>query len=379
MPIKSRIDMLTTGIRTPVGLKIQGADAEQIQEIGRKSKRCCAVCPGTRSVFSERTGDGYFLDFDLGSQGAGAQRPVDGRRAECACRRRSAAKTSAPRSKGRERYPINVRYMRDFRSRHGRAGRVLVPASGEKQIPLAELATIQHAERPSDDSQRRRVADRLCLRRSGRPGRRATTWRKARAELQKQAAICRPVTACFGAVSMNPPSACAQRLKLVVPVTLAIILFLLYCNTRSMVKTAIIMLAVPFSAVGAIWLLYLLGYNMSIAVWVGLIALLGVDAETGVFMLLYLDLAYEKAKREHARLTRTQLCEAIVDGAAKRLRPKFMTFATMFVGLVPIMWSTGSGFGRHEAHRGAHGRRHLYLVPAGVAGLSGDLRVLARE
>jgi Cu(I)/Ag(I) efflux system membrane protein CusA/SilA len=134
-----------------------------------------------------------------------------------------------------------------------------------------------------------------------------------------------------------------QRLMLVVPVTLAIILFLLYTNTRSMVKTAIITLAVPFSAVGALWMVYLLGYNMSIAVWVGIIALLGIDAETGVFMLLYLDLAYEKAKREHARLTRTQLYEAIVEGAAKRLRPKFMTFATMSVGLVPILWSTGTG------------------------------------
>ena len=110
-----------------------------------------------------------------------------------------------------------------------------------------------------------------------------------------------------------------------------------------MVKTAIVILAVPFSAVGALWMVYLLGYNMSIAVWVGIIALLGIDAETGVFMLLYLDLAYEKAKREHARLTRVQLYEAIVEGAAKRLRPKFMTFATMSIGLVPILWSTGTG------------------------------------
>jgi Cu(I)/Ag(I) efflux system membrane protein CusA/SilA len=134
-----------------------------------------------------------------------------------------------------------------------------------------------------------------------------------------------------------------QRLTLVIPVTLAIILFLLYANTRSMVKTAIITLAVPFSAVGALWLVYLLGYNMSIAVWVGIIALLGIDAETGVFMLLYLDLAYEKAKREYGRLARAQLYEAIVEGAAKRLRPKFMTFATMSIGLIPVLWSVGAG------------------------------------
>jgi Cu(I)/Ag(I) efflux system membrane protein CusA/SilA len=129
----------------------------------------------------------------------------------------------------------------------------------------------------------------------------------------------------------------------VVPVTIALILLLLYLSTRSAVKTMIVVLAVPFSAVGAIWLVYLLGYNMNVAVWVGLIALLGVDAETGVFMLLYLDLAFEKARRTRGRLTRDELVEAIVEGAAKRLRPKFMTFATMSIGLAPILWSTGAG------------------------------------
>jgi Cu(I)/Ag(I) efflux system membrane protein CusA/SilA len=129
----------------------------------------------------------------------------------------------------------------------------------------------------------------------------------------------------------------------VAPVTIALILLLLYLSTRSAVKTMIVILAVPFSAVGAIWLVYLLGYNMNVAVWVGLIALLGVDAETGVFMLLYLDLAYEKARRARGLLTREELTEAVVEGAAKRLRPKFMTFATMSIGLGPILWSTGTG------------------------------------
>ena len=134
-----------------------------------------------------------------------------------------------------------------------------------------------------------------------------------------------------------------QRLLLIVPVTVALILFLLYCNTRSVVKTMIVILAVPFSAVGAMWMVYALGYNMSIAVWLGIIALLGIDAETGVFMLLYLDLAYEKALREAGPLTRHCLFEAIVEGAAKRLRPKFMTFTIMSIGLIPILWSTGAG------------------------------------
>ena len=134
-----------------------------------------------------------------------------------------------------------------------------------------------------------------------------------------------------------------ERLKIVLPLTLFLILLLLYANTKSAAKTAIIVLAVPFSAVGAIWFLYALGYNVSIGVWVGLIALMGVDAETGVFMLLYLDLAYEKASREGRLRTLADLQVAIVEGAAKRLRPKFMTVATMFVGLIPIMWATGTG------------------------------------
>ena len=134
-----------------------------------------------------------------------------------------------------------------------------------------------------------------------------------------------------------------QRLLLVLPVTGFLILLLLYLNTRSVVKTLIVVLAVPFSAIGAVWFLYLLGYNMSVGVWVGMIALLGVDAETGVFMLLYLDLAYEQAKKEGRLSTLAELREAIVQGAVKRIRPKFMTVATDFIGLVPILWATGTG------------------------------------
>jgi Cu(I)/Ag(I) efflux system membrane protein CusA/SilA len=135
----------------------------------------------------------------------------------------------------------------------------------------------------------------------------------------------------------------AERLRLVVPMTISLIFFLLWLNTRSLAKSMIVLLAVPFSAIGAFWLLYCLGYNLSIAVWIGLIALLGVDAETGVFMLLYLELAYDHAKREGRMNTRIDLHEAIVSGAARRIRPKLMTVATMFIGLVPILWATGTG------------------------------------
>ena len=170
-----------------------------------------------------------------------------------------------------------------------------------------------------------------------------------------------------------------QRLLLVVPLTLFLIFLLLYMNTRSMTKTMIIMLAVPFSAVGAIWFLYLLGYNMSIAVWVGLIALLGVDAETGIFMLLYLDLAYAQAKNEGRLRTLPELQGAIVEGAAKRIRPKFMTAATLLLGLIPHHVVHRRRGRRHEAHRRAHDRRHLHLVPHGAARLPGDLPDLEME
>ena len=163
---------------------------------------------------------------------------------------------------------------------------------------------------------------------------------------------------------------------LVVPLTLFLIFLLLYINTRSLAKTVIVVLAVPFSAVGAVWFLYLLGYNMSIGVWVGLIALLGVDAETGVFMLLYLDLAYEQAKKEGRLTSLADLQEAIVHGAVKRIRPKFMTVATTFIGLLPDHVVDGHRGGRDEADRRADDRRHLHVVPARAGRLPGHLRDL---
>ena len=164
-----------------------------------------------------------------------------------------------------------------------------------------------------------------------------------------------------------------ERLLIVVPITILIIFLLIYYNTRSLAKTLIIFLAVPFSAVGAIWFLYLLGYNMSIAVWVGLIALMGVDAETGVFMLLYLDLAYYARRAQGLMKTKQDLRHAIVDGAVKRLRPKFMTVAVMFMGLVPYNVVHGGRFRCNEAHCGPYDRRNFHLLYYGTAGLSSDL------
>jgi len=340
MPIRGRIEMLTTGIRTPVGLKIQGTDVNRIQEVGRQVETVLRDVPGTRSVFAERTGDGYFLDVTWDRK-ALASYGLSIEDAQNALSTAVGGDNVSTTIEGRERYPINVRYKRDFRSDLEALGRVLVPAAGERQIPLSELASIQMLNGPAmirneDGLLTGYVFVDLADRSPG------DYVAQARRELQNKLHLPAGYSVLWSG-QYESAERVRQRLLLVIPVTLAIILFLLYTNTRSMVKTAIIILAVPFSAVGALWMVYLLGYNMSIAVWVGIIALLGIDAETGVFMLLYLDLAYEKWNREHARFTREHLYEAIVEGAAKRLRPKFMTFATMSVGLIPILWATGAG------------------------------------
>jgi copper/silver efflux system protein len=243
--------------------------------------------------------------------------------------------------KGRERYPIDVRYMRDFRSDLESLSKVLVSVTGDKQIPLSELATIRTLTGPAmirnEDGL---LTEYVFVDVADRPV--GGYVEQAQRELQNRLQL---PAGCSILWSGQYESArrVRNRLMLIAPVTVAIILFLLYCNTRSAVKTIIVTLAMPFSAVGAVWIVSALGYNMSFAVWLGILALLGIDAETGVFMLLYLDLAYGAAKRVHLQLTREQLYEAVVEGAARRLRPKFMTFATMSMGLIPILWSTGTG------------------------------------
>ena len=245
---------------------------------------------------------------------------------------------------GRERYPVNVRYMRDFRSDFEALGRVLVDLpGGQKQIPLSQLAEIKIVNGPAMirdedgmltsyvyvDLDRRdpgsfiAEADPLIRRNVTLPPGYAVSWSGQFESMQRA----------------------SRRLAIVVPVTLLLVILLLFVNTRSVAKTLIVMLAVPFSAIGAIWFRYPLGYNLSVGVWVGLIALLGVDVGTGVFMLLYLDLAYEEAKRAGRLRDLADLRDAIRYGAAKRIRPKVMTIATMLLGLVPVMWASGAGAG----------------------------------
>lgn len=254
---------------------------------------------------------------------------------------------------GRERYPVNVRYLRDFRSDLDRIGRVLIPVPNATsagmsngngngaQIPITQLADIRLVSGPA------MIRDENGLL-SGYvyvdvAGRDIGGYVEEAKKVVREKVQLPPGYSLIWSGQYEYMQRVKERLIVVVPITLFIIFLLLHMNTGSVVKTFIIFLAVPFSAVGAIWLLYLLGYNTSIAVWVGLIALMGVDAETGVFMLLYLDLAYQEMVAKGRMKSYEDLKEAIIHGAVKRLRPKVMTVGCMFTALFPIMWSTGTG------------------------------------
>ena len=341
MPIKARVDMLTTGVRTPVGVKIYGADTKQIERIGTQLEALLPKVPGTRSVFAERTSGGFFLDFvwkrdELARYGLS----IDD--VQMVVMSAVGGENVTTTIEGRERYPVNVRYQRDYRSDPERLKRVLIPTmEGGTQVPLAQLADIRTVSGPAMLRDENGMLNGYVY--VDVTGRDVGGYVEEAKRVVRQNVKMPPGYTLAWSGQYEAMERVKDRLAVVLPLTLFLVLALLYVNTKSAAKTAIIVLAVPFSAVGAIWLLYWLGYNMSVGVWVGLIALLGVDAETGVFMLLYLDLAYDKAKAEGRLTSLPALQAAIMDGAVKRIRPKFMTVATMFFGLVPIMWSAGAG------------------------------------
>jgi Cu(I)/Ag(I) efflux system membrane protein CusA/SilA len=341
MPIKGRIDMLTTGIRTPVGIKVSGDDVADIEAIGMKIEALLPAVKGTRSVFAERTGSGYFLDFKWNREQL-AFAGLTMEQAQAAVQNAIGGETITTTVEGRERYAVNVRYMRDYRQDLPALRRVLVAGEGgRKQIPIGQLADIEIINGPSMiRNENGLLTGYVYIDLAGRDPR---SYIDEADRLIRDKVQLPPGYALSWSGQYEAMERVQERLKIVLPLTVFIIFLLLYLNTRSVTKTTIVLLAVPFSAIGAIWLLYLLGYNMSIAVWVGLIALLGVDAETGVFMLLYLDLAYAQAKKEGRLRNLADLRAAVLHGAVTRLRPKFMTTATTFLGLFPIMWSIGTG------------------------------------
>ncbi len=365
MPIKARTDMLSTGIRTPVGIKVLGPKIEEIERVGIEIENVMKTIPGTRSAYAERLTTGYFLDFSVNREAA-ARYGLAVDDVQEVIESAVGGMNLTVTIEGRERYPVNVRYSRELRDTIEKLKRVLVPVmsgssgggeAGSMQstpnpqsairtpqslrVPLGQLADIKIVRGPTAiKSEEGLLAAYVYVDFSGRD-----VGGYVEEAKKKVAAAVKP-----------PPGYRLQwsgeyeyivktheRLKLVIPVTLLVIFVLIYLNTKSATKTAIVLLAVPFSLVGSFWLLYFLNYNTSIAVWVGIIALAGLDAETGVVMLLYLELAYEQWKREGRMRTAADLKDAVMHGAVKRIRPKIMTVSVILAGLVPIMFSHGAG------------------------------------
>jgi Cu(I)/Ag(I) efflux system membrane protein CusA/SilA len=291
-------------------------------------------------VFAEHTNEGYFLDIRWQREQL-ARYGISMEKAEEVLNNTIGGDNVTTVYEGAERYPVNVRYMRDFRSNVDSISHILVPGAGQRQAPISELATIQVSNGPSMiRDENGLLTGYVFVDLANRdPG---SYIAEAGRVLRGAVNLPAGYTLSWGGQFESIQRA-NRRLQIVVPATIALVMLLIYINTRSLTKTTIILLAVPFSAIGAVWSLYFLHYNMSVAVWVGLIALLSIDAETGVFMLLYLDLAYEDAKARGRLKTLEDLREVILYGAAKRLRPKFMTFATTCIGLLPVMWSIGTG------------------------------------
>ena len=340
MPVKARIDMLSTGIRTPVGIKIFGADLKVIQETGMKVESVLQGIPGTRSTYAERTAGGYFIDFDLKRENL-ARYGISIQEAQSVMMSAIGGEPITTTIEGRERYSINARYGRELRQGVDDLKRVLVPTMSGAQVPLGELADLRISEGASMiRDENGMLVGYVYVDIAGRDI--GGYVKEAKEAVTREVALPSGYTLEWSGQYENMLRV-RERLKLVVPVTLFLIFFILYLNTKSLVKAGIVLLAVPFSAVGAVWLLYLLDYNLSIAVWVGLIALMGLDAETGVFMLLFLELSYYERIREGKMRTFGDLTEAIVHGAVKRIRPKLMTVTATTAGLLPIMWSAGTG------------------------------------
>ncbi len=339
-PIKNRIDMLATGVRTPVGVKIHGANLDTLQHLGVEVERILRDVPGTRSVFAERNVSGYYVDIEL-DRAEAARYGLNAGDLHDAVMATAGGMTAAVTVEGRERYEVNVRYPRELRNDLEKLRRIVVSSMTGPQIPIGQVADVRVVQGPmavkTDDgfpvttvyvdiegrdvggyvhAAQRAVAAGLAL-----PAGYHVQW-SGQFEMMERV---------------------AEKLRLVVPLTLGLIFLLLYVNFRDVTRPAIVMLALPFALVGGVWSIWALGYNTSVAVWVGFIALAGVAAETGVVMLIYLDEAYHHRQQAGRLATRADVAAAVTEGAVERLRPKVMTVVAIMAGLAPILWSQGTG------------------------------------
>jgi len=342
MPIKGRIDMLTTGIRTPIGIKISGDNLKELESIGVQVEKVLNDFPNTRSVFAERVTGGFFFDFVF-DRAALARHGISIKEAHNTVATAMGGRNLTTTVEGRERYTVNLRYARAFRQNKKDIEKILLDSPKGYQLPLSDVARIEISNGPgvirndnglltsyvyvdvdtTDIGGYVEEAKKLISNEVSLPAGYSLSW----------------------SGQFESMSRVRDKLVVVLPITLLMIFFLIFLNTKSGIKTAIVLLSIPFSAVGAIWLLYFLGYNMSIAVWVGLIALLGIDAEMAIYMLLYLDLAYDRKKADTGINSFEDIAESIHEGAVKRIRPKMMTVATTFIALLPIMLASTSSTG----------------------------------
>lgn len=342
MPIKNRIDMLSTGIRSPIGVKVFGSDVKTIEKIGRELENVIKKMEGARTVVAERIASGYFLDVDfdrnkLKTYGLSLKEAQDQAMAAIGGENVSTALM------GRERYPIQVRFAPDFRQDIERINRVLISAPTGAQIPLSEIAKVKINDGASMiRDENASLVGYVYVDIDPAKIDIGSFVEHAKKAVSDQVKLPTGYTLAWSGQYENMERV-KERLKVVIPLTLFLIILLLHFNTKSWVKTGIVLLAVPFSLIGAVWILVALDYNLSIAAWVGMIALLGLDAETGVFMLMYLDLSYHDREKRGLMKSNQDLHDAVIEGAVHRVRPKLMTVMALFMGLIPIMWSIGAG------------------------------------
>ncbi|MFQ5735752.1 MAG: efflux RND transporter permease subunit [Thermodesulfobacteriota bacterium] len=340
MPIKTRVDMLSTGIKTPVGIKVAGDDLATLEDIGRRIEAIIRDVPGTASVYAERVVGGNYLDFDIDRLQAARYGLTVGD-VQDVIQSAIGGMNITTTVEGLERYPVNLRYGRELRDDIGKLERVLVPTPRGEHIPIAQLAHISLRKGPpAIKSENARLNAWIYVDIKGVD---VGTY-VARAQKTLSASITVPPGySVTWSGQYEYMQRAKERLKLVVPLTLAIIFLLLYFNFKSVTESLIVMLSLPFALAGGVWLMYFLGYNMSVAVDVGFIALSGVAAETGIVMLLYLDMAYERRYLKGEMNGPEDLHAAIMEGASQRIRPKMMTVTAIIGGLLPIMWGTGTG------------------------------------
>jgi len=340
MPIKTRIDMLSTGIKTPVGIKIAGPDLAELERVGKEVESVVRKVPGTLSVYAERVMGGNYLDFKI-NRDAIARYGLTIRDVQYVIQTAIGGMNITTTVEGLERYPVNLRYSRELRDDLPSLRSVLVPTPAGQQIPLGQLASIQYVVGPPG-IQSENAKPNAWVYVDIRNVDVGSYVAAAQHAVNEQITVPPGYTISWSG-QFEYMQRAQERLMYVIPLTLLIIFVILYLNTSSTIQALIVLLGVPFALTGSVWLLYALDYNMSIAVWVGVIALAGLYAETAIVLLLYLDVAYRDYKERGLLTDRTALIQAIHEGSVKRVRPILMTVATDVIGLLPIMWSTGTG------------------------------------